>query len=105
MAKRNFFILFDTDGATSKGRTGWNVSRGPRLINKATGIDTGCMYGQLCYRDDKNDSAYVGVGTAADVQEDGKVKLTMTLNIPAGATVTTFADGKMTIEIVSTYTP
>ena len=105
MAKRNFFILFNMDGSNSRGRTGYNVSRGPKKVCTTTGIDTGVMWGQLCYRSDESDSAYVGVGSKAQAQSDGKVKLTMTLNIPAGATVTTRSDGSFTVEIVSIYTP
>lgn len=104
-SKRNFFLLFDMDGATSKGRSGYNVGRGPKKVCKTTGIDTGVMWGRLCYRSDENSNAHIGVRTSAQSQPTGKVKLTMTLNIPAGAVVETFSDGSMTVTVTSEYTP
>lgn len=105
MAKRNFFILFNMDGSNSRGRTGYSVSRGPKKVCTTTGIDTGVMWGQLCYRSDENSNAYVGVTTEARPQDDGKVKLVLSLKIPSGAKVTTFSDGSSIIDVVSTYTP
>lgn len=104
-AKRNFFLLFDMDGSTSKGRSGWSVSRGPRKINETTKVDTGCMWGRLCYRSDKDSDAHVNVYCNAEALQSGQVELTITLTIPAGAKITECADGKKIVEIVSAYTP